>query len=146
MKVVNDKANSLANAAFSLVILYSALLVGSILLTIAGMAIVVRRVVAPIGTLTQSMRALADGDTQKNIPFTIRQDEVGAMARSVEIFREAAIRNKQLESETEEMRHRGELERIEVQRVAEAEAEERLNRATGSLAAGLKRLASGYAL
>ncbi|MUZ56382.1 methyl-accepting chemotaxis protein [Agrobacterium vitis] len=143
MKVVNDKANSLANAAFSLVILYSALLVGSIILTIAGMAIVVRRVVAPIGTLTQSMRALADGDTQKNIPFTIRQDEVGAMARSVEIFREAAIRNKQLETETEEMRRRGELERIEVQRVAEAEAEERLNRATGSLAAGLKRLASG---
>ncbi|MDO1585691.1 HAMP domain-containing protein, partial [Rhizobium oryzicola] len=99
MKVMDDKANALADSAFASVIAYSLLLLGAVAVAIAGMAIVVRRVAMPIGTLTRSMQALADGDTQSLIPFTSRQDEIGGMAGSVEVFRQAAIRNKQLEAE-----------------------------------------------
>jgi methyl-accepting chemotaxis protein len=143
MKIMDDKANAMADSAFASVIAYGLLLLGAIVVAIAGMMIVVRRVAVPIGTLTHSMGGLAEGDTQSQIPFTNRQDEIGAMAQSVEVFRQAAIRNKQLETEADESRKRSELERVEVQRIAEADAEARLNRATGALASGLKRLAAG---
>ena len=143
MKIMDEKANALADAAFASVIAYGLLLLGAVAVAITGMAIVVRRVAMPIGTLTRSMQWLADGDTDRSIPYSDRRDEIGGMAGSVEVFRQAAIRNKQLEAEAEENRKRAEADRIEVQRLAEADAQERLERATGSLAAGLKRLASG---
>jgi methyl-accepting chemotaxis protein len=90
-----------------------------------------------------AMIELAKGDTSKAVPFTDRTDEIGGMARSVEVFREAAIRNAELEAEAEENRSRTERERAEMQARAEADAEARLSKATGTLAAGLKRLAAG---
>ncbi|MES5100320.1 HAMP domain-containing methyl-accepting chemotaxis protein [Agrobacterium sp. BA1120] len=143
MKAVNDKANSLAAAALSSLILYGTLLIAAVCLAVAGMAIVMRRVVAPIDGLTRSMGHLAGGNTALAIPFTARQDEIGGMARSVEVFREAAIRNKQLEADAEVNRKRSEEERETVQRAAEAEAEARLVQATGTFAASMKRLAAG---
>ncbi|NBB50951.1 HAMP domain-containing protein, partial [Rhizobium sp. CRIBSB] len=104
---------------------------------------VVRAVSQMIRSTASRMQTLADGDRETAIPFADRLDEIGVMARSVEIFREAAIRNAELEAEADENRKRAELERAEVQRLAEAEAEERLNKATGSLASALRRLASG---
>jgi methyl-accepting chemotaxis protein len=113
------------------------------LVVLSLFAFVVRTVSRMIRSIESRMKTLAEGDRDTPIPFTERSDEIGGMARSVEIFREAAIRNTELESEAEENRKRAELERVEVQRLAEAEAEERLNKATGSLAAALRRLASG---
>ncbi len=89
------------------------------------------------------MKTLADGDTGGAIPFARRGDEIGGMARSVEVFRQAAIRNAELESERENSRKQAERDRVEMQRRAEEEAEQRLNQATGTLAAGLRRLAHG---
>ncbi|MDO1582558.1 HAMP domain-containing protein, partial [Rhizobium oryzicola] len=143
VKAARDRAAENASDALEYVMIYAAILVTTLVVGIAGMAIIIRRVIRPIAGLTASMTHLADGDTQSLIPFTSRQDEIGGMAGSVEVFRQAAIRNKQLEAEAEENRKRAEAGRIEVQRLAEAEAQERLERATGSLAAGLKRLASG---
>lgn len=104
---------------------------------------VVRTVSRMIRATADRMHRLAEGDRDMPIPFADRGDEIGGMARSVEVFREAAIRNAQLEIEAEENRRKAELDRLEVQRIAEAEAEDRLNRATGSLALALKRLSSG---
>ena len=89
------------------------------------------------------MKTLAEGDTARAIPFVGRRDEIGGMARSVEVFREAAIRNAELEAERENSREQAERDRVEMQRRAEEEAEQRLNQATGALAAGLRRLAGG---
>ncbi|MDH4413043.1 MAG: methyl-accepting chemotaxis protein, partial [Rhizobium sp.] len=104
---------------------------------------VVRTVSRMIHATAGRMKTLADGDRDTAIPYTDRSDEIGVMAHSVEVFREAAIRNAELEAEASEGRVRAERERAEVQARAEADAEERLTRATGTLAAGLKRLASG---
>ena len=105
--------------------------------------IVIRTVSRMIRTIEGRMRSLAEGERQSGIPFAERPDEIGEMARSVEVFRQAAIRNAELEAEAEENRRRSEAERIELQRHAEEDANDRLNKATGALAAGLKRLASG---
>lgn len=96
----------------------------------------------PLGKLADNTTRLANGD----LDVTIDQggkDEIGRMAAAMQIFREAAIANKRLESEAEGNRQRAEAERIATQQRAEADAAERLRVATSGLATGLKRLASG---
>jgi methyl-accepting chemotaxis protein len=122
---------------------YFAMFVAVLALSIAGICIIVFRVTGPIGMLTRCMGALAQGDLKVTVSGVKRRDEIGDMARSVEVFQQAAIRNQALEAEAADTRLASERERIEVQRRAEAEAEERLVQATGSLATGLRRLASG---
>ncbi|WP_137155779.1 HAMP domain-containing methyl-accepting chemotaxis protein [Rhizobium sp. FKL33] len=106
-------------------------------------SVILFRVTGPIAALTRCMTALAGGDKSITVPGVRRRDEVGEMARAVEVFREAAIRNDNLERQAEENRKRSEQEREELQRRAEQEADERLNQATGALASGLRSLAAG---
>ena len=111
-------------------------LVGSTIFALFGIA-------NPITRIAASMKNLAEGDTDSPIPFAGRQDEIGAMAGAVGVFRQAAITNKRLEAEAEDARSRSEAERLEAQRKAEEDAAERLRIATSGLAAGLQRLAAG---
>jgi methyl-accepting chemotaxis protein len=113
------------------------------LLVIALCLAVVRKVASSIRSIETRMRQLAEGDTQQAIPFLDRKDEIGEMANSVEVFRQSALRNLELERDAVAARERAEREQREMQARAEAEAEAMLNRATGALAAGLQRLASG---
>jgi methyl-accepting chemotaxis protein len=105
--------------------------------------VVVRSVSRMIRSIENRMHGLAEGDRNSVIPFSERTDEIGGIARSVAVFRQAAIRNAELEAQTEENRRRAEAERLEVQRAAEADAEARLNKMTSTFAAALHRLASG---
>ncbi|MGV8938829.1 MAG: methyl-accepting chemotaxis protein [Allorhizobium sp.] len=143
MDTLNQSAHDLASKALQGVVLYCLLMAGVLTLAVAGLAIVLRRVVGPIASLTGSMHALATGDTTAAIPHAARHDEIGEMARSVEVFRQAAIRNRELEADAETNRVKAEQDRTEAQRHAEDDANQRLNRATGALAGGLKRLAAG---
>ncbi|MDQ0419083.1 methyl-accepting chemotaxis protein [Peteryoungia aggregata LMG 23059] len=96
----------------------------------------------PLGKLADGTTRLANGD----LDIAIEQggkDEIGRMAAAMQIFREAAIANKRLESEAEGNRQRAEAERLATQQRAEADAAERLRTATSGLATGLKRLAAG---
>jgi methyl-accepting chemotaxis protein len=115
----------------------SALLVcGASYFGIAGIA-------NPIVRITKAMRGLASGDTASEISDKERRDEIGEMANAVEIFRQAAIANQQLEADAEANRVKAEADRIRLTAEAEAAAQERLNEATAGLAAGLRRLAAG---
>ena len=113
------------------------------LLVLGAVAFVLKAIANPITGITASMRRLAEGDTSSQIPFADRADEIGSMAGAVEIFRQAAIANKRMATEAEENRVRAEADRVDTQRLAEADASERLRIATSGLAAGLKRLAAG---
>jgi methyl-accepting chemotaxis protein len=129
--------------AFADFILYALTFLVAAIVSVVGICVIIYRVTKPIGVITHSMAALAQGDLKIAVAGVDRRDEIGDMARSVEVFQRAAIRNKVLEEQTAEARVSSERERIEVQRRAEAEAEERLTQATGALAAGLRRLAAG---
>jgi signal transduction histidine kinase/ActR/RegA family two-component response regulator len=48
-------------------------------------------IVAPIKSLSHSIRAIADGRYDEDIPAVRREDEIGAMARALDILREAAV-------------------------------------------------------
>lgn len=84
-----------------------ALTLGVVMLLIAAAASAIglwfaRTLTKPIGALTNSMRILADGDTQSQVPGLGRGDELGTMAAAVETFREGAIERIRLESITKE--------------------------------------------
>jgi methyl-accepting chemotaxis protein len=120
------------------------LIAGLVSFTVVGLCLMVVRSVSKMIRLIETrMRRLAEGDRDAIIPFSERSDEIGDIARSVEVFRRAAMRSVELEAEAEDSRRYAEEERVEVQRMAERDAEERLNRATGSLASALQRLAAG---
>ena len=96
----------------------------------------------PLGKLADATQRLADGDLNVAIDEG-GKDEIGQMAKSMQIFREAAVANKRMEGEAEENRKKAEADRIADQQRAEADAAERLRIATSGLAQGLKRLSSG---
>ncbi|QKK24759.1 methyl-accepting chemotaxis protein [Rhizobium hidalgonense] len=102
-----------------------------------------KSVTEPILALSTDMQRLAGGDTAIASTAIGRNDEIGAMASAVEVFRQAAIANKQLEQDAETARLQGEAERITARKQADEDAAERLRAATSGLAAGLKRLAAG---
>jgi methyl-accepting chemotaxis protein len=97
----------------------------------------------PLRNLTQATEKLAGGQLDIEIDNRERRDELGIMARALEVFRDNLRRNKALESEAELARQKAEAHRLHVERRAEEEAAERLRVATAGLAGGLRRLASG---
>ncbi|MBY3363672.1 methyl-accepting chemotaxis protein [Rhizobium laguerreae] len=102
-----------------------------------------KTVTKPILSLSDDMQRLAGGDTAIACTGIGRTDEIGTMASAVEVFRQAAIANKQLEKDAEAARLQGETERVTARKQADEDAAERLRAATSGLAAGLKRLTSG---
>ncbi|WP_424982210.1 methyl-accepting chemotaxis protein [Maritalea sp. S77] len=74
------------------------LIVGAIMLAIAvaGGLFFTRTVTVPISRLTKTMRALADGDLDVEVRGTKGNDELGEMARAVEVFRENGIKVEQM--------------------------------------------------
>jgi methyl-accepting chemotaxis protein len=71
----------------------AAFLVGVLMATLTA-----RGLTRPIGALTLAMRRLADGDTSQAAPGTTRGDEIGEMARAVDVFRDNAIERHRLEA------------------------------------------------
>ena len=67
-----------------------------ILLTLIG-----RSLSRPIVRLTTVMRGLADGDLSAEVPDPERRDEVGAMARAVQVFKDALIAKRAAEAAAE---------------------------------------------
>ncbi|TCA74235.1 methyl-accepting chemotaxis protein [Rhizobium leguminosarum bv. viciae] len=119
-------------------------LLGLAALFALGLYFLTRKTVTkPILSLSNDMQKLAGGDTAIACTGIGRSDEIGTMASAVEIFRQAAIANKQLEQDAEAARLQGETERVTARKQADEDAAERLRAATSGLAAGLKRLASG---
>ena len=81
-----------------------------------------RMIATPTSQMTNAMRRLADGDKDIEVPAIGRQDEIGAMAEAVIVFRNAAIERDRLEAEAAVQRQQIEDERA---RAAAVEAEQR---------------------
>jgi methyl-accepting chemotaxis protein len=70
------------------------LLIGGALVAAAAVVSMLfsRAMTKPITALTDTMQAVAGGDIDAEIPGTRSRDELGAMARAVEVFRENGVR------------------------------------------------------
>ena len=62
--------------------------------------------------LATAMRQIADGDLDTAVPYTERGDEVGVMAKTVEVFKANAFERRRLEAEQKEI---GEPQRRDAQ-------------------------------
>ena len=101
------------------------------------------RAVKPVVHLTDVMERLAAGDHEVDIAGAGRRDEIGSMARVMEVFRRAGLENRALNAAADSLRVKAEQDRIAAEARAEAEAAERLRYATSGLASGLGALAKG---
>ena len=112
----------------------------SVLLFLVGLWFIRIRAVAPLTSIGDYMRRLADGDYSQDVPFADRTDEIGGMAKSVDVFRNAALERKRLREDMERDRQLTEEQRIERHRISAEEAAS-LKVVVDTLGAGLNRLA-----
>jgi len=89
-----------------------------VILGCVGLVIgVVRSIIRPVSALSSDMLTLADGNTGIEVQGLSRKDEIGEMARTVEVFRENAIRTRELAEE----QRRAEVEKAEAEKRAAEE-------------------------
>jgi methyl-accepting chemotaxis protein len=77
----------------------------------AGIFGVAFGVIRPIAEMTGVMKGLAGGDLNVSVPALSRDDEVGAMARAVQVFKDNALRVQSMESEQAGLKRKAEEER-----------------------------------
>ncbi|WP_271594761.1 HAMP domain-containing protein [Bradyrhizobium sp. CCBAU 65884] len=82
-----------------------------VLMICAGLVGVVLGVVRPISSMTSAMQRVAGGDLDAPVPSGSRQDEIGAMAQAVQVFKDNAARVREMEADQSARRIRSEQER-----------------------------------
>lgn len=100
-------------------------------------------ILRPLKNINGRIKDLAGGNTDINVPYGERKDEIGEISRSLNVFRAAAIENAKLQQAAERQRQQADAERLIIQERAERMAQERLRQATGGLATALRRMATG---
>ncbi|MEM7566288.1 MAG: CHASE3 domain-containing protein [Pseudomonadota bacterium] len=97
---------------------------GLLLVTFAALACLglTRLVGRPIARMTQVMDALAAGKLDQDVPHRSRKDEIGAMARAVQVFKDNLIEIERMRSTEASAARRAEMTRIAEQLEARVDA------------------------
>jgi methyl-accepting chemotaxis protein len=64
-----------------------------------GILIIFRSVARPLSTITATIKQVAEGADNVEVPHTNRSDEIGALARAIQIFKQAMDRNRKLNTQ-----------------------------------------------
>jgi len=87
---------------------------GAAIVAMALLAWLVGRSISrPVATMTAAMRALSGGNLTVDIPAHGRRDEIGEMAKSVQVFKDTMIEAERLRAEQEAQKQRAAAERRE---------------------------------
>ncbi|SIQ27162.1 methyl-accepting chemotaxis protein [Rhizobium sp. RU33A] len=105
-------------------------------------ALLVRRIVGSLPRLTAVADRLASGQLETEVPDQDLKNEVGALARAINVFRESAIQKIEIERRAAEAAAQGDQERA-AREVAKAEDARQVQEAVDALANGLNRLSDG---
>ena len=100
--LLNAKSGTVVDQATGTLTEKSAVFIVILLLGVAGIVIIGRRVTRPIGDITAVMAQLAKGDLDASIPHGTRRDEIGGMALALTVFKESGIRVRALEAQERE--------------------------------------------
>ena len=68
-------------------------------LVVIGIVIIARSIARPLSAITATIKQVADGTENVVVPYSRRADEIGALARAIEVFQEAMGRNRNLASQ-----------------------------------------------
>lgn len=104
-------------------------------LFVAGLAfwIASSRIARPLQGLAGVTEKLADGETDVSVPGRERSDEVGVLAKSIEVFRNNLIENRRMAEERE------------AENAAKMERAQKLDQLTGTFEANVRDLAKSLA-
>jgi methyl-accepting chemotaxis protein len=137
-------ADMLRGEAARQTMLAGAAIAALLLLTAVIGTLFVRAITGPLARLTNAMHRLAGGDLACEVPAQERRDELGAMAKAVQVFKKNAEEKVALEQTAEDQRRASEQRRHEretreaaaaaeiaalCERVAEGDLSGRLNEA-----------------
>jgi len=134
-KATSDAARAAQMATIAAAVL-TLLVVGAIA---AFLVLNMKKAVQRIAGATER---LSRGDNDVDVEKLERKDELGAIVKSLAVFRENQLHLERMRAEQEEQRTAAEATRRENAALAEASAEEQ-GRVVSSLAGGLERLAAG---
>ena len=99
IKELNARAAAHASAATWSLVANSLLFLAALVLSVFGYGLIRSRVTGPIAEITRLMKTMAAGDLSTAVPYGQRTDEVGAMAGSLEIFRDNLQKVRALEEQ-----------------------------------------------
>ena len=104
--------------------------------------LITRSIRRPLARLSEAMARLADGDLEAEAPGVDHRNELGDMARRVQVFKTSAREKRRLEAQASAERNAAESERARAdERIAEAAKE--TAQAMRTIGQGLEMLASG---
>ena len=109
-----EAAHEAGDALAARTMMLNRVAIGCTLLLILGLcAFLFAGIMRPLGAMTLAMNGLANGNRGVAIPGTRRADEIGLMARAVQVFKDNAIEMDRLREEQERQRQTAELTRRE---------------------------------
>ena len=142
-KQTNEMATTTSASTHSAIVLNILMGFSALLICLSlGIWIATSKVSKPLVQLAQRMGVLAHGDLSVDIDGQQRGDEVGIMARAVQVFKDNAVALQTAEAEAADQRRAAEAERARNE-TAQREAAQQVARVVEGLGAGLERLAQG---
>ena len=99
-------------------------------------------IATPLGAMTKAMARIAGGDLSTEVPSLSSSDEIGSMAKAVQIFKDNGLRLKATEAEAARNRQLAEQERA-ANEAARGEVQRQQEAVVESIASGLDRLSKG---
>jgi signal transduction histidine kinase len=97
--------------------------------------LIVRSIITPLHDLTRSMDAIVAGDLNRRVRGLDAKDEIGVMARAIEVFRNNAIAKVEAEEELRRSKQRTELAYTELRKTQDSLIEAEKLAALGGLVA-----------
>jgi methyl-accepting chemotaxis protein len=150
INAVYTEASDVSETARATIITTIAIGFGGLAICVSiGLWLAMARIAKPLTRLGERMNTLAQGTLDIEVEGTERKDEIGQMAKTVVVFRDAGLEKLRLESAAVEHRQLAEAERLKVEderrRNAEARAAtaESSARAVKALGYGLKKMSEG---
>ena len=120
--------------------------VGIVVIAVAmfsmALVLLLRRIIRPLAELTSSMTSLSRGVLDTQISNLERGDEIGVMARSVQVFKDNAVQLRASETETGRLRVETERQRCKTEEERAVTAAQQAD-VVATLAIGLEHLSGG---
>lgn len=110
-KLLDNDALENDNAVTSLLNTEWILLAAGLLAAGVVSILIIRSIVGPVNGMTTAMVSLAEGNLQTEVPALNKTDEIGEMAQAVQVFKDNAIRTKEMEAEATAQKQKAEAEK-----------------------------------
>ena len=149
-KVYAERGKQLArdtDTSRELALLLTGLGIVALIVVVIGILIIARSIARPLSVITATIKQVADGADNVEVPHTARADEIGALARAIQIFKEAMDRNRNLNSQVRQESEAREARARHIERSVEAfqDAMKNIVRAVTDSASSIRTTAQSIA-